>query len=169
MATNADMLRSVESELKEINPNIRVLAIATDITEKNAVDEAFEKIKDTFGHVDILINNAGVNLEGQGALVADEKPDDWWKSFEVNTKGTFLISRAFLRQIHPGTMNATIITLVTLAAWKTFPQLSGYGISKAGALQLSQHIAAGYPNVTAVCLHPGLVDTDMLMVRQMLH
>lgn len=168
IATNADMLGSVESEVKEINPNIRVLIIAADITKKDSVEKAFEKIKDTFGHVDVLINNAGVNLEGQGALVADEEPDDWWKSFEVNTKGTFLISREFLRQIHPGTTNATIITLVTLAAWKTFPQLSGYGISKAGALQLSQHIAAGYPNVTAVCIHPGLVDTDMLMVRKIL-
>ena len=157
------MLSSVESEVKGINPNIQVLTIATNITNKQSVDEAFKNIKDTFGHIDILINNAGVNSEGVGALVGDEDPDDWWKNFEVNTKGTFLISRAFLRQLHPEVSNATIITLVTLAAWKTYPQLSGYGISKAGALQLSQHIAASYPNVTAVCIHPGLVETDMLM------
>lgn len=57
----------------------------------------------------------------------------------------------------------TIITLVTLAAWKTFAHLSGYAISKAGALQIAQHIAAGYPNITSISMHPGLVDTDMLM------
>jgi NAD(P)-dependent dehydrogenase (short-subunit alcohol dehydrogenase family) len=156
-------LKSVEADVKDINAKVDVLCIAVDITNKFAVDEAFEKINGTFGSVDILVNNAGVNFEGEGALVGDEDPDNWWRNFEINTRGTFLVSRAFLRQLQPKSARATIITLVTLAAWKTFPSLSGYGISKAGALQIAQHIAAGYPEVTTVSIHPGLVDTDMLM------
>ncbi|KEY66404.1 hypothetical protein S7711_05837 [Stachybotrys chartarum IBT 7711] len=163
IATNADRLRSVEAEAYAINAEIQVLAITVDISDKCSVDGAFERIKDVFGHADILVNNAGVNLEGDGSLIGNEDPDDWWKNFEVNTKGTFLISRAFLRQLPTQEAPAVIITLVTLAAWKTFAHLSGYGISKAGALQIAQHIAAGYPNVTTVSVHPGLVDTDMLM------
>jgi NAD(P)-dependent dehydrogenase (short-subunit alcohol dehydrogenase family) len=40
--------------------------------------------------------------------------------------------------------------------------MSGYNISKLATLQLTAHLAAAYPNVTAIALHPGLVDTDMV-------
>lgn len=153
----------MEAHVKKINPDVQVLSLAVDITNSRSVDVAFEKIKDTFGSADILINNAGVNFEGEGNPVGEEDPEGWWKNFEVNTKGTFLISRGFIRQLPSSETRATIVNLVTLAAWKTFAHLSGYGISKAGALQLAQHIAAGYPNINTVSVHPGLVETDMLM------
>lgn len=163
IATDEAKLKSVEAEAKELSPNVQVLTLAADIADKKSVDTAFDKIKTTFGHADILINNAGVNLEGEGNLVGDEDPDTWWKNFEINTKGTFLVSRAFIRQLPSKETPATIITVVSSAAWNTLAHLSGYSISKAGAVQLAQHIAAGYPNINSVSLHPGLVDTDMLM------
>lgn len=163
IATNEERLKSVEAEAKKINPSLQVLAIGVDITNRASVDAAFDKIKSTFGHADILVNNAGVNFEGEGNLVGDEDPDAWWQNFEVNTKGTFLVSRAFIRTLPSKETPATIISLTTGAAWAAFPQLSGYAISKLGGLSLTAHIAAGYPNITAVNLHPGLVDTDMLM------
>lgn len=116
VATNADRLRSVKAEAKVINAKIQVLTITVDISDKRSVDSAFEIIKDVFGHADILVNNAGVNLEGEGNLVGDEDPDDWWRNFEINTKGTFLISRAFIRQLPSEEAPAVVITLVTLAA-----------------------------------------------------
>lgn len=163
LATNEDKLKLVEAVAKETNPGIEILCITTDVTSKQSVDSAFGKIKSKFGHADILINNAGVNTEGEGHLVGDEELDAWWQNFEVNIKGTFLMSHAFIEQLPSKDTTATIINLVTLAAWKVFPHLSGYGISKAGALNLAQHIASGYPNITAISLHPGLLDTDMLM------
>ncbi|KAH8893104.1 NAD(P)-binding protein [Thozetella sp. PMI_491] len=163
LATDEAKLNAVEADAKALSPDLQVLAVGVDITDKHSVEAAFDKIKAVFGHADILINNAGVNLEGEGNLVGDEDPDDWWRNFEVNTKGTFLVTRYFIRQLPSKETPATIINLVTLAAWKIFPHLSGYGISKAGALQLAEYIAAGYPNITNISVHPGLVDTDMLM------
>jgi NAD(P)-dependent dehydrogenase (short-subunit alcohol dehydrogenase family) len=162
LATNEDKLKETEQEVKKINPAINVLSLGVDIASPASVDAAFEKIKSTFGHADILVNNAGVNTEGNGNLIGDEDPDAWWQNFEVNGKGTFLVSRAFIRLL-PKDAPATVITLVTGAAWQVFPNISGYSISKAVGLNVNQHIAAGYPNITAVSLHPGLVDTDMLM------
>ncbi|KAH6654688.1 hypothetical protein BKA67DRAFT_592707 [Truncatella angustata] len=163
IATNEEKLKVVKAQANEINSDLHVLTLGVNIADKQSVDAAFDKINSTFGHADILINNAGVNFEGEGNLVADEDPDAWWSNFEVNTKGTFLVSRAFLRSIPSKETRATIINLTTNAAWKAFPNLSGYAISKLGGLSLTQHIAAGYSNVTAVNLPPGLVDTDMLM------
>lgn len=83
-------------------------------------------------------------------------------SQEVNTKGAFLLAQHFLRAL-PASAPATIINLVTAGAWQVFPFMSGYSISKLATLQLMAHVAAAYPHVTTVCLHPGLVDTDMLL------
>ena len=82
---------------------------------------------------------------------------------EVNTKGAFLLASSFLKALPSPSTPATIVNLVTAAAWQVYPFMSGYCISKLGSVQLTAHIAAAYPNVTAVGLHPGLVDTDMLV------
>jgi NAD(P)-dependent dehydrogenase (short-subunit alcohol dehydrogenase family) len=57
---------------------------------------------------------------------------------------------------------AVITNLVTGITYKQIPHLSGYILSKLGSQQLTANIAAGYPNITAVNIAPGLYDTDML-------
>ncbi|KAH7325597.1 hypothetical protein B0I35DRAFT_347275 [Stachybotrys elegans] len=163
IATDEAKLKSVEEDVKRINADIQVLALSTNIADERSVEAAFDKIKSTFGHADILINNAGVLLDGEGSLVGDFDPDLWWRDFEINTKGTFLMSRGFIRQLPSKDTPATMVNLVTTGAWMTFPHLSGYCISKGASLQLAQHVAAGYPNITSVSLHPGMLDTDMMM------
>lgn len=57
---------------------------------------------------------------------------------------------------------AVIANLVTSVTYKTLPYMSGYILSKLGSQQLTANIAAGYPNITAVNVHPGLYDTEIL-------
>jgi len=88
----------------------------------------------------------------------------WCSSQEVNTKGAFLLAREFLRSLpSPASTPATLVNLVSAGAWQVYPTMSGYSLSKLAALQLTAHVAAAYPHVTAVALHPGLVETDMLL------
>ncbi|KAI3320119.1 NAD(P)-binding protein [Xylariaceae sp. AK1471] len=162
LATNAESLKNVEQQVKKINPEIQTLAIPTDISDGLAVTSAFEQIKETFGHADILINNAGVNNDGEGVRIGDADPDAWWRQFEINGKGTFLVTRSFINQLPTPMTRATIINLTTGAAWKGNPMMPGYSISKLVAQQQIPSIAAVHPNITAVALHPGLLDTDML-------
>lgn len=83
---------------------------------------------------------------------------------EVNTKGAFLVSRSFISALpNPTSTPATIINLATAAAWLVLPFMSGYSISKLAGMQLVSHLAAAYPNVTVVGVHPGLVETESLM------
>jgi NADP-dependent 3-hydroxy acid dehydrogenase YdfG len=79
-ATNAEKLAVVEAELKTINPNVQVLSVATNIADAKSVADLFAKVKATFGHADILINNAAVNVGG-GPVVHEQDPDQWWLNF----------------------------------------------------------------------------------------
>jgi NAD(P)-dependent dehydrogenase (short-subunit alcohol dehydrogenase family) len=162
LATNVESLKDVEQQVKKINPDIQTLVIPTDISDGLAVASAFEQIKATFGHADILINNAGVNTDGEGVGIGDADPDAWWRQFEINGKGTFLVTRSFINQLPTPEWRGTIINLTTGAAWKGNPMMPGYSISKLVAQQQIPAIAAVHPNITAVALHPGLLDTDML-------
>jgi NAD(P)-dependent dehydrogenase (short-subunit alcohol dehydrogenase family) len=164
LATNAEKLTKVAEEVKQINPSVNALSVTVDISDTKSVEAAFEKIKSTFGHADILINNAGLNTEGEGQLLGDvEDVESYWKMFEVNSKGALLMSRAFIRQLPSPETPATIVNLATGLSWMVVPTLIGYSLSKLIPLQITAHIAASYPNITAVALHPGLLDTDMLM------
>jgi NAD(P)-dependent dehydrogenase (short-subunit alcohol dehydrogenase family) len=81
---------------------------------------------------------------------------------EVNGKGNYLLVRAFLQLLPTPETKASIILLTTFQSLLPMPPLSGYFLSKSIVDNLCSYIAADYPNVTAVSLHPGLVKTDML-------
>ena len=163
LARSTEDLKAVEAQIKQIDPKLKVLCIPVNIADSSAVDEAFQKIKSTFKTVDILVNNAGINATDGGALIADVDPDIWWSNFEVNSKGTFLVTRSFLRQL-PDRDNSSgiIINVTTAGAWSIIPPASGYCLSKLVGLQLVPFIAETYPNITAIALHPGMLDTSML-------
>lgn len=55
------------------------------------------------------------------------------------------------------------MNVVTCGAWQIHPAISGYSISKLATMQLLAHLATAYPNVVAIGLHPGIVETDMLL------
>ncbi|KAF2973417.1 hypothetical protein GQX73_g160 [Xylaria multiplex] len=162
IATNSKALKKVEQDINKINSEIKTLIIPTDISDGQAVASAFDKVQATFGYADILINNAGINSDGEGVLISQADEETWWRQFEVNGKGTFLVTRSFINQLPTRDAPATIINLTTGAAWKGNPMAPGYSISKLVAQQLIPAVAAVHPNITAVALHPGLLDTDML-------
>ncbi|KAI0424610.1 hypothetical protein F5Y09DRAFT_134593 [Xylaria sp. FL1042] len=162
LATNFKGLNNVERDVKKIDSKIQTLAISVDISDSQSVGSAFQQIQETFGYADILINNAGINGDAEGTTIGDADPETWWRQFEVNGKGTFLMTRSFIGQLPSSQTPATIINLTTGAAWKGNPMMPGYSISKLVAQQQIPCIAAAYPNITAVALHPGLLDTDML-------
>jgi NAD(P)-dependent dehydrogenase (short-subunit alcohol dehydrogenase family) len=80
---------------------------------------------------------------------------------EVNVKGSFLVARSFIAQV-PKDTPASVISLTTLTSYQPLPFLSGYMISKLASQQLNSTIAAGYKNITAVNVHPGLQKTQSL-------
>ena len=80
LASNAEKLAATEESVKIGDPSIETLTYALDISDTKAVEAAFEKVKDKFGHADILINAAGA-LTGDGPKLHETDPDQWWRNF----------------------------------------------------------------------------------------
>ena len=153
-----DPLRASEEDFKKINSNTETLVVTADISDAASVDSLFNKIKEIFGHADILMNNAGVNL-AHGAAV-DQPAAKWWKDFEINGLGAFLLATKFINQV-PKDSHATFVQSATSSPYGVYPGMSAYNISKLVNLQLTAYLAAENPNVTSIALHPGVVLTSM--------
>ena len=84
LASNAEKLAATEESVKAATPSIETLTYALDISDSKAVESAFEKIKEKFGHADVLINAAGA-MTGDGPKLHETDPDEWWRNF-VSTR-----------------------------------------------------------------------------------
>lgn len=160
VARNTEKLKEVETVVQSINPSVEVVLIPASISDEHAVAALYKSIQARYGHADVLVNNAGVNSEG--ALIADATPVKWWNDFEINVKGTYLMTRGFL-QLLDQDRKGTVITLNTGLATFVAPTMSAYSISKTASLRLMEYVAAEYQNVTAVSIQPGVVDTEMVV------
>ena len=161
LARNEEQLEAVAAEIRKINPKTEVVCVSVNICDAKEVHRAFEKIKETFGHADILVNNVGINAGKDDGPIEAQDPETWWLNFEVNGKGTFLVTRSFIRLLPSSDTPATLINVTSAGAWSVIPSASGYCISKLLTLQQIPFVAEEHQNITAIALHPGMLATDM--------
>ncbi|USP72872.1 hypothetical protein yc1106_00146 [Curvularia clavata] len=159
VARNADKLAEVAKSVSASYPEVETFSVSTDIADPKSVANLFEKVKEKYGHADVLVNNAGI-FKAIGP-VKDVDQAMWWDEMSLNIRGTFLMTQHFLKSLPSPSTPAKIITLTTGAAYEVFPNLSAYGISKLAVLELMTYVTVENPNVFAVAVHPGIVKTDM--------
>jgi NAD(P)-dependent dehydrogenase (short-subunit alcohol dehydrogenase family) len=134
------------------------LTFTADVSDAKALDHALGTIKREVGPINVVVANAG--YLPAPAPVSEADPDDWFKGFEVNVKGTFNLFRAFMN--NKSDKQPTFISLNTGAAHAgVFPGLSSYGTSKLASAQLVSYLAAENPEIRAVSFHPGVLATEM--------
>ncbi|KAF1991381.1 NAD(P)-binding protein [Aulographum hederae CBS 113979] len=160
VARDLSKLHDVEKQISSINPSMKLLSIATDISSPASVTALFSQIVSTLGAPDVLINNAGVN-QAMGPISSAD-PEAWEREFNMNAYGAFLMTQGFLKAVG-SEKKATLINLTTGAAYGVFPGLAAYSISKLVAWQITAFVGVENENVTAVALHPGVVATEMLL------
>lgn len=131
-----------------------------DITDPVAVATAAEKVRARFGVLDILVNNAGY-LDPYTKL-GDSKPEQWWRSWEVNVKGVYLMTRAFLPMILQS-KDKTAIVISSVGAHHTMAGGSGYETTKLAVLKINNYLMLEYGSegLLAYAVAPGGVNTDM--------
>ena len=121
----------------------------------------FQKAIATYGHMDVLINNAGV-FE-MSPIESNNWENDWDKTININLKATALLSRlAILHFLKRG--GGKIINISSRAAFRgDNPENLAYAASKAGMVALTKSIARGFgkENITSFLIAPGWVKTDM--------
>ncbi|OQE46890.1 hypothetical protein PENCOP_c001G06772 [Penicillium coprophilum] len=141
----------------------RFLPIKMDVMDQDSVEAAAKVLKTEFGRCDILINNAGVL--GTLTPVADSDPAHWWNIFEINLRGSYLVSRAFLPLLLASEGGRkTVINVSSVGAHLINPAASAYQTSKLALLRLSQFLDREYANkgLVSICIHPGNSPTDII-------
>ena len=137
----------------------KVLQVKADVSKKDQVDTMVKAALDTFGRIDILINNAGIF---QRVSVADMSEEIWDKTIATNLKGVFLCSNAVIQSMIANKSGRIInMTSGRGVAWQ--PQGAHYSASKGGIIgftkSLALEVATFGINVNAIA--PGATDTDM--------
>jgi len=135
-------------------------AIAADIASGEACRGLVQEVAATFGRIDVLVNNAGINRRGNLLALSEE---DWHSSFAINLDAMFHLCRAVL----PGMIEAGGGAIVNTASqWGLYPAPGhiAYNVTKAAVASFTQNLARDYAphkiRVNAVC--PGEIHTPML-------
>jgi NAD(P)-dependent dehydrogenase (short-subunit alcohol dehydrogenase family) len=135
------------------------LAVTTDVTDEAAVDNLFRQALDTFGSVDVLINNAGV---ADSTPVTEMTLELWHKVIETNLTSAFLCSRAAMRAMQ-GQGHGRIINIGSISARVPRADSPAYAASKWGLDGLTRSLAIDgrEHNIAASIFHPGIVATEI--------
>lgn len=149
-------------ELQDANHN-KMIAIKTDITKPEEVDQMIETILKEFGRLDAAFCNAGI---GHNVEVENDTLEDWSRVINVNLNGTFLTAQAAGRvMLRQG--GGSIINTASMSAHITnVPQKEcSYAASKAGVIAMSRNMAVEWAdrNVRVNTISPGYMATEMTL------
>ncbi len=138
---------------------IETLVIKADVSNEEQVKNMVKEIINNFGRIDILVNNAGIAIDKE---FEDRTVEDWKRTLEVNTIGTFLVSKYASENMIKNKSGKIINVSSTNGINTFFPSSIDYDASKAAIINLTHNLAiqfAPYINVNAVA--PGWVNTQM--------
>lgn len=139
---------------------VKTFAVQCNITVKEQVEAAQEKIAKEFGTLHFLVNNAGVLKDN---LLIRMKEEEWDLVLDVNLKGAFLMTQAMLKLLMKAEGGSRIVNISSVSGIVGQVGQANYSSSKAGLIGLTKVTAREYGArgvlVNAVC--PGYVQTDM--------
>ncbi len=158
----ADLMKDIaiatSEEVKDKYKN-KTFPIDVDVSKYNSVEKCVKSVIESFGKIDILINNAGVTRD---TLILRMTPEDWDFVININLKGTFnftkVVSSYMIKERYGRIVNIASIVGLTGNAGQ-----SNYSASKGGVIALTKTTAKEFAsrNITCNAVAPGFIDTEM--------
>lgn len=156
--SNIENVEELEARIKG-NANIEILFVQADVTSFESCENMINKAIEKFGHIDVVVNNAGITKDG---LLMRMKEEDFDKVINVNLKGTYNVTKNaiphMMKQKYGRIVNISSVVGVSGNAGQ-----ANYAASKAGIIGFTKSVAKELAsrNILANCVAPGFIKTDM--------
>lgn len=158
-------LANCEEAAKELEQlGVKSLAVQCDMLEKDDIDNVVVKTMETFGRIDVLVNNAGITW---GAPTLEYPLDKWEKVFDVNVKGLWVITQQ-VANIMKDQGGGRIINISSVLGSRGTDEVGhpavAYNSTKAAVEVLTKNLAVKLAafNINVNCIAPGFFRTDMM-------
>jgi len=152
LARRLDRIEAIAAELGDT-----AIAIQADVTDRDSLVAAAERVNSEFGGADILINNAGVMLLGP---FGPEQRDDYEQMIEINLLGAITATEVFLDQIVAA--GGDLVSISSVAGRTARPRNAVYAATKWGIVGWSEGLRQELqPNVRVMVIEPGAVETEL--------
>ncbi len=145
--------------LKKKYPNIKVKKF--DVVDHSRIEEFIDNVTLELGGLDILINNAGTNMDNLSLRMKDE---EWKRVIDVNLTSTFLLAKSAIKKMLKNKFGR-IINITSIVGHTGNLGQANYSASKSGIVGMSKSLAIEYAkkNITVNCVSPGFIVSDMTM------
>jgi 3-oxoacyl-[acyl-carrier protein] reductase len=146
-------------EIKKKYPSIKVKKF--DMADHSRIEEFIDNVSLELGGLDILINNAGTNVDN---LSLRMKEDEWKKVIDINLTSTFLLSKYGIKKMLKNKFGR-VVNITSIVGHTGNLGQSNYAASKAGIIGMSKSLAIEYAkkNITVNCVSPGFIVSNMTM------
>ena len=150
--------RAATNEL--IGTGAQALFVQADVSNASQVGALLEQTLSAYGHLDVLVNNAGVELPKR---ITDTTEAEWDRLMDVNLKGVFLCSRAAIAAMQRQ-RGGVIVNVGSELGVVGRSEIAAYCASKGGVVQLTKAMAVDHAadGIRVNCVCPGPVDTPLL-------
>lgn len=154
-ATTESGVQTITNNLVEFGG----IGMVLDVSQMQSIEQVINQITEKFGVITILVNNAGITKDN---LLLRMKEDDWDSVIDTNLKSVFLLTKLCIR----GMMKAQFGRIINVASVVGFTGNAGqinYSAAKGGMIAMTKSIAQefGSRNITANCIAPGFIQTEM--------
>jgi 2-deoxy-D-gluconate 3-dehydrogenase len=138
---------------------VRVLELEVDVRQESQINAMVQKVLDTFGRIDVLVNNAGMNIR---KMPQDYLAAEYDEILETNLRSAFLCSKA----VYPAMKKAgggKIINIGSMTSIFGGAKVMAYGTSKGGIVAMTRSIAVAWArdNIQVNAILPGWIDTEL--------
>ena len=155
---NAELGEAAAKQLRE--EGARAIFVATDVTQRAAIEALVNRAVDEYGRLDVMLNNAGVALTASVLEMSDEIFD---KVLSTNLRSAFIGTQLAARQMVSSGRGGVIINMSSVNALLAIPGLAAYACSKGALNQLTKVAAIELAphNIRVVAIGPGTILTDL--------